>query len=317
MTTPYITPSMLINNAPFGIDWSSIPSVGASDAANLAALYDICLCATSEIDTFLNMALRATADIEQLDGPDQRLSVRQTSGVGLALMQHWPILEVIGAQYTPAGSFPRNWSPIPANMMEPQEPTSQFVGSSAVPGGSGDGMNGIIIAPGYIDWTMGRFGFTVQIAYLNGWPMAGLTTNCAADATTLLVDDVTGMAGSRPIIWDGANTETVTVTAGAAASPVEILPDVYVQAGPGTLTLASGTQYAHTGTTPAQCVVSAMPSVVREAAYYFASAEAMQRGATAISVPALPGSVMTGGQPSIASFKRIGQMMIRPLGRVI
>lgn len=316
--TPYIVPAMLSTLAPFGIDWASIPIPGATEAANNAALLDICLAATSAVDVYCNMPLRATADLETLDGPDFRLTVRQSTGIAIAEMQHWPVIAVLGARMTPAGAFPRTWTSIPSAALDVGEPSAQFVGASSIPSGAGDGMNQVLIAPGYIDWINGRWGYTVQIAYLNGWPTAGIDQSAAAGATSIHVDDVTGFAGSRPQIWDAGSSETVTVISVAADNPVDVLPDVSVQTGPGTLTLASpGLAYSHNGSSPASAVIAAMPDVVREAAYYFAAAESMQRGSTQISVPALPGSMMSGGQPSIKSFISIAQQMLFNLRRVV
>lgn len=316
MVTPYITPSMIKNLAPFGIDWTSIPITGAAPGLNAAALFDLCSAASSAIDTYCFQPLRATVDVETLDGPDIRLTVRQSTGVGAMQMQHWPILDVLGGRMTAAGSFPRTWHTIPTDALSPGETSTQFVGGTSVPSGGQDGMNEILIAPGYIDWVNGRWGYTVQVAYLNGWPIAGVTETAAAGATTLHVDDVSGFLGTRPRLWDAADTETVHVTAVTADTPPEVLPGIKAQAGPGTLTLASGTKYAHVGTTPASVQISAMPDVVRWAGYFYAAAEGMQRGSTQISVPALPGSVTSGGQPTAGSFISLAQSMLNPLRRV-
>lgn len=317
--TPYIIPAMLTNLAPFGIDWASIPVSGVGAAANVAALWDLCLLASDSVDTTVNMPLRATLDVETLMGPDQRVSISGSTGVAVALMGHWPILTVAGAQWTTTGGFPQVFNTIPSNMMAVGEPSTSFAisGGTAIPGGAGDGMNAIIIAPGYIDWTAGRQGFTVQIAYINGWPHAGLDVTAAANATSIHVDDVTGFAGTRPMLWDAGSTERVNVTSVTADSPLTVFGNT-VQSGPGTLNLSSGLSYAHTyaGPGPSTCVVTAVPSAVRNAGYYFSAAEAMQRGSTQISMPVLPGSVMTAGQPSIASFIKQAELMLKPYGRV-
>lgn len=316
MTTPYIIPAMLKNLAPFGIDWTSIPINGPASNLNVAALYDLCMAASGAIDNYCFQPLRATVDVETLDGPNTRLVVRASTGVAVAQMQHWPILGVLGARMTPAGAFPRTWSTIPANAVTPGETSTQFVGGSSLPNGGGDGMNQVLIAPGYIDWINGRWGYTVQIAYLNGWPVAGLTSTAPAGSTTLHLDDVTGLAGTRPTIWDGGQSEVVTVTAAAATSPVTVLPGVPAQVGPGTVTLASATQFAHGATTPASVQVSAMPDAVRWAGYFYAAAEGIQRGSTQISVPALPGSMQSGGQPTAQSFINLAQSQLMPLRRI-
>lgn len=315
MNTPYILPAMIQNLSPFGIDWTSIPTAGASEAQNLDALWDICLTATGDIDLAVNMPLRAIAEVETLDGPNDRLTVRGSNGTALALMQHWPIIDALGGQITPSGAFPYSWQPIPGNMMAPQEPSAQFVGGSSVPSGGGDGMNGIIIAPGYVDWVNGRFGYTVQIAYVNGWPVAGLDQDADAGATTIHVDDVTGFAGCRPQIWDAGASEMVTVTAVAADSPVNILPNLPAQIGPGTLTLSQPLRNAHSGSTPATVLVSAMPDVVREAGYYFAAAEAMQRGTMQIAVPELPGAISGAGGSAVDSLQATAAKKLGKLAR--
>lgn len=316
MTTPYITPSMIQNLAPFGIDWASIPIAGAAPNLNTAALFDLCLAASGAIDNYCFQPIRATIDVETIDGPDMRMTVRQTTGVAVLLMQHWPVIDVIGARMTPAGAFPRTWFQIPSDALSPGETTTQFVGGSSVPSGGQDGMNEVLIAPGYIDWINGRFGYTVQTAYANGWPVCGLTETATPGATVLHVDDVTGFAGTRPVIWDAGNTETVTVVSVEATTPPEVLPGVAAQAGPGTLALASATRSLHSGTTPALVQISAMPDVVRWAGYFYAAAEGMQRGSTQISVPALPGSEQSGGQPTAKSFISLAQSMLAPMRRV-
>lgn len=383
MTTPYIVPSMIKNLAPFGIDWTSVPVATPGALRNQAALYDLCLAASGAIDTYCNIPLRAVAEVETLDGPDYRLTVRQSTGVAVAEMQHWPVIDTLGAQMTPAGAFPRTWTAIPANALSIGEGSTQFVGGSSVPSGAGDGMNQVIIAPGYVDWINGRYGYTVQIAYVNGWPIAGVmpavttsgtftfgtdtftvtsasgiavgapvsdrggliptgatvtaiagtTITMSENATTsgvsvvevgyaagvssLNVDDVTGFAGTRPQLWDGGQTETVTVTAATATSPVAVLPNVTAQIGSGSVTLSAPTVYPHAGTNLASVQLSAMPDVVRWAGYLYAAAEGMQRGSTQISVPAIPGSIEKAANPTVGSFISLAQSMLTPLRRVV
>ena len=317
MTTPYVTPSMIKNLAPFGIDWTSVPITGAAANLNTAALYDLCLAASGAIDTYCNMPLRATCDVETLDGPDFRLTVRGSTGIGVFETQHWPVIEPLGARMTAAGAFPRTWHQIPPGALDVGEGSTQFVGGSSLPSGAGDGMNQILIAPGYIDWINGRWGYTVQVAYNNGWPVAGVDETVAVGATTVHVDDVTGFAGTRPMIWDAGNSETVRVTSITADSPVEVLPTVTAQIGPGTLTLAAPTKFAHAGTTPASVQVSAMPDVVRWAGYFYAAAEGMQRGSTQIAMPVIPGGQMQTVKPTVGSFIGLAQQMLFPLRRVV
>lgn len=308
---------MIENLAPFGIDWASIPVAGVSVAANTAALWDLCMVASNSIDLEANMPLRATVDVETLMGPDARLAIMNSTGVAMCLMAHWPVLSAVGAQWTTTGGYPQTFNSIPTNMMSVGEPSVSFVGGTSIPGGAGDGMNEIMIAPGYVSWGAGRNGYTVQIGYINGWPHAGLDESASADATSIHVDDVTAFTGTRPMLWDAGNTELLNVTNAVADTPITVLGNT-VEAGPGTLTLATGLQYAHTYTAPGpcSCVVTAVPDAVRMAGYYFAAAEAMQRGTTQISVPVLPGGMTTTGSIDSKVMFNIGCRMVKPFARV-
>ena len=383
MTSPYATPAMLKNLAPLGIDWDSIPSPGCSPAQNLAALLDICYVASDAVDTECFQPLRATCDLEELVGPNDRLVVDNGNGNGIARMQHWPIIQALGAQISQAAVFPPQWQQLSASQLIVNMASSQFVGGSAIGSSASDGMNEIAIQPGYVNWGNGRNGYRAQIAYINGWPTAGIlpATSVTGDCTfgddtvtvsstvgivvgapisstgyfsdgtvvktigsgtiqasspaiatgttipidigyapgvsSLNVDDVTGMAGTRPTIYDGGLSESVLVTGAAANTPVEVYSGLYAQAGEGVLTLASPTRRAHTGTEPSQALIQAIPANVRLACYYFAGAEALQRGGTAFTVQALPGSMQSmGGSPSIGDMTAMAREQLKNFHRV-
>ena len=384
MGAPYILPDMLIELAPLGIDWQSIPISGASPQANLAALLDICYIASNAVDTTVYQPLCATLDVEELVGPGgDRLTVPPSGpGTAIALMQHWPILDVLGAQVSPVASFPPSWQQLTAANLWAGQSSSQFLGGSSLGSSGSDGMNIVEIQPGYVTWGYGRGGCRIQIAYINGWPTAGLLpaatvtatftaggitasvtstvgiaegapVTClgflddgttiasvgsgsvtlsqpasvagtatafvgyAAGVTSLSVDDVTGMGGTGPTIFDGASSEAVRVTGATATSPVEVLPGLYATIGEGTVSLASPTRLPHSGSMPASALISAMPPSVRLAAYYFAGAEAMQRGGTAFTVQALPGSLQSsGGTPSIGDLTAQAEDALRSFKRV-
>lgn len=376
---------MLNNLAPLGIDWASIPMQGASESLNTAALLDLCFIATDAISDFCFQPLRATIDIEELLGPggDRLVFPPVGNGNAMALMQHWPITAVLGAQVANAGQFPPSWQQIPLTSLRVSEPSSQLIGPSAVGASGSDGMNAIEIQGSYVNWGNGRMGYRIQLAYENGWPSAGImpsatttatlvqntnsiavesTTGIAVgapivcldyipDGTTVLgidgdvitmsseaslggsvsvqvgyaagvtalnIDDVTGMLDTAPTIFDGASSEAVIITGAQATTPVSILSGtVSVQVGPGVITLASPTRQPHIGSEPAQALISALPSNVRLAGYYYAADEALTRGATAIAVPALPGSMQgSGGTPGIGTFTTMAQNQLKNFRRV-
>ena len=375
---------MLINLAPLGIDWQSIPISGASPQANLAALLDLCFIATDAVDTECFQPLRSTVDVEELVGPGgDRLTLPPSgNGNAMALMQHWPITEALGGQVSPANSFPPQWQALTAAMLWAGQASNQFLGGSSLGSSGSDGMNIVEVQPGYVSWGYGRGGCRLQIAYINGWPTAGLlpaaTTSAtftsgnvdatvssttgitegapisclgllddgtlvasvgsgtitlsqpasnsgtglaqvgyAVGVTSLNVDDVTGMDGTGPTIFDGALSENVRITGATAVSPVQVLPGLYATIGEGVVTLASPTRQAHSGTEPASALVSAMPANVRLATYYYAGAEAMQRGGTAFTVQALPGSLQSsGGTPSIGDLTKQAEEQLKNFRRV-
>ena len=277
MPTPYVTPAVLIN-APTGISWETIPDFDSTSDAQLAEQFNICWRATHFIDTWCNQPLRATIDTEEILGPDYRFIV-DNNGLGRAITSRWPVTEIISGKYASSASYPVNWQTIPTDAMFIENPIST---SSGVSVEAAAGSSAIRITPGFLDWSSGRNGLRFQITYINGWAHAGITATASADATTLQIDDCTGMLngtiGRGLWIYDGAQTEYVVASAVSAPS------------GPGTLTIASPLLYEHDGTSEQPVLISSMPSVIQEAAIFHASYQAMVRGATATTVQQMPGS---------------------------
>lgn len=309
MPSPYILPSDLIP-APLGVAWSTI---GATDpgatiptaAQNLAELTNICWRATELVDNEAVQTLRATIFTEQLPAPSHRVGILP-NGNARFMTSFNPIINVVAGQYA-LGGPPFNWQTIPVDYMVPEESPILGVGSAA-PIGATAGVNAILIGGQVIGWWGGRMGTRVSVTYENGWPHAGLTADVAAGAVTLTVDDVTGWAGVAGMIYDGANTETVQVLSVTPDTPGQVAP-----AGPGTLTLVTGTLYPHT----APVLVSALPASLRWAAMLAAKEEALSRGVPAVSPQELstglsahtssgePGAPATTWQRLVYPFRRI------------
>ena len=258
--TAYVTPDIL-RDAPTGASWEIVPSPGASPEAVNSALTSVCWRATSIVDTFCHQVLRSTADVEYLNGPGQpRCSIDPNTGTGVLVMRRWPITEVLAIQTSPARSFPRAWSPVPAGRWDIRHPLIGLGDSAS--GTAPDGGWTIDVAPGFVTWRAGRGGQRVQVCYINGWPHTSLTANSVGDAATLDVDDVTGWAGASGFAYDGASTEQLSVLSVAADTPLE-LPDGAgtVQAGPGTITLSSPLTFGHAR----GAMISALPATVIQA----------------------------------------------------
>jgi hypothetical protein len=253
-----------LTQAPTGIDWTTLtPWDDATPAQNQAEIWNLCARATSKVDNYCNQVLRATIDTELLHGPDFKV----TSGPGAGgsyptpywgnagfnarlVLSRWPVLEVTNVQTCPNSVWPRQWTAIPSGYYEPEVPAIGLYGS-ATPGGAAQGGQAIIVGGGYINWSLGRNGWVIQVTYVNGWPHSGLTSGASLGSTSLSVDDVTGwyngalLEGAIGRIYDptppGGGNETIQVIGVSATGTVAGAP-----AGPGSLTLATGLTYPHT-----------------------------------------------------------------------
>jgi len=266
--------------------------------------------ATTQADEYCNQPLRATADVETLHGPDYRATVQVGSGLGRLLLQRWPVLDVLSVKVSP-NTFPRSWTTLPAGYYEPEVPVIGLYGS-VVPSAAGEGGQAILIQQGYLNWSLGRNGYVLQIQYVNGWPHCSLTANAAAGAGTVTVDDCTGWAltgaaasqvGATGVVYDtGGLQETVQVTASSVTS------------GPGTLTLASDLQYAHEAGT----LVSTLPASVQWAVILFGTAQALTRGATSTTIHTIPGgSGGAGGAKGPEDITGEGELLLHPYRRTL
>lgn len=310
MATPYITPDM-IQRAPTGVPWDVVPWPQTTEPDQVAELTNICWRSTNLIDsTYCNQPLRATLSVEQIQGPDYRLTV-DSSGVARAMTSRWPVTEVLGGRVSPRAAIPRSWSTIPVAAMTPETPPITGLGST-VEGASGAGDQAVLIAPGYVGWYAGRNGYTVELAYLNGWPHAGLAADATAGASTLAVDDVTGFVGASAFIYDGAATETVNVLAVAATAPVTLPTGGIVHTGPGVLTLAAPLTADHA----AGIVCSALPQDISWAAALLGAAQVLDEGATSVTIQNVAGSQTTGGK-GIQELVDQAARILQPYARVI
>jgi hypothetical protein len=298
-------------NAPTGISWSIIPFPKASSAQQLAEQTNMCWRATGMVNAYCNQILRATLDVERINGPDYRLTIQQGPGNARLLLSRWPITEVVQIAVS-GNTFPRQWVVVPAGYYDVERPPIDGYGSTS-PTGTGDGGQSVLLAPGYVNWGNGRMGFTVSAAYLNGWPHSSLTASSTAGATTLTIDDVTAMTGARVFLYDGAQTEQLTVQSVTASNNVA-LPygtNTYA-AGPGTVTLSTPAAFAHT----AGCVFSAIPQDILWATILATTIQALESGITAVTIQNLPGSQTVGGQ-GIAALEQEYKDLLNPYRRVI
>jgi hypothetical protein len=320
---PYISP-LVLQTAPTGIDWSTIgePTADPTPAQNMSEMWSMCGRATARTDGYINQTLRATIDVELLHGPDSRVTVGPASGGSYPtpywgasapanarlIMSRWPIIQVTGVQTCPNSVWPRSWTTLPAGYFEPEVPALGLQNTIS-PGGSADGGQAVIVGGGYINWSLGRNGWAIEVTYINGYPHCSLTSAVAAGVSSLPVNDCTGWGitnyygtatGATGVIVDGGQQESIHVTSTSVAS------------GAGTLTLSQPINYPHQAGT----VVTTMPSSVQQACIYFATAEALTRGATSTTIHAVGGAAQSsdkGAEDLIAE----GELLLHAFKRSI
>lgn len=313
--TPYLTRAELLS-APTGISWGTLPAGSqVTEQQRIAEQINILGRATSRCDGYTNQVLRATADVEQISGPDYRVTVQVGSGNGRVILSRWPVLQITSVQVAPNNVFPRQWTTLPSGFYDIEHPVIGSYGNIA-PTSSGDGGQSIVISPGYVNWCGGRNGVVLRISYINGWPHTSLTavaTPVGSGTQTIQVDDCTGWAitgefgntGAAGIIYEGGQQETIQVTAASAT------------AGPGTLTLASPLQFTH----GIGVMVTTLPQSVIDAMIWFSAAEALMRGATSTTVHQIPGGAggtAGGGKgPTPMDYIKAGQRLLDPFRRTI
>lgn len=302
----------MINNAPTGISWSIIPFPKANDDQQLAEQLNMCWRATGVVDAYTNQILRSTIDNEVQSGPDFRITIENGTGNGRFILQRWPVTEILAIQTAPNAIFPRQWKQVPTGYFDIEHPILGVYGSSS-PSAAGEGGQSILIAPGYVSWALGRNGYRVAASYVNGWPHAGLLNTADSGSMTLDVDDVTGFTGASSFVYDGSQTEVIKVLSITANNPL-VLPNGggTALAGPGTVTLQTGTQFRHN----AGVVVSSLPQDILWATILAAAAQALEAGITSISIQNIPGSMTTGGHGT-SDLKTEYETLLEPYRRVI
>lgn len=270
-----------------------------------AALQDLCVTATAMANNEVGQTLRATVDLETLQAPSHRVGI-EPNGWARFVTSLFPVLKVVqcqvayGGPRTPAagGVAAFNYTTVPAGMAFPEQAPFGVLGSSA-PGGATGGMNAIMIAGGFVNWGRGRMGTRISMLYVNGWPHTSITETVDAGVTVLPVDDVTGWfnsadaVGATGRIFNQESSEIVHVIGATPnTAPTDINPEPH---GPGTLTLAGPTTFAHTVGPAHGPIVTALPTTVRDATMLFAAAQGLRNGMATMTAPSLPGAATSSG----------------------
>lgn len=309
--TPYVNVPMLFS-APTGVSWRLIPSPKATQKEIEAEATNIAWRATSLVDTYANQPLRSTINTEELTGPGLRVGFQNGTDVGLLVMRRWPVTEVLAVQTSPNRLFPRQWTQVPSSQYEIEHPLINVATDTAAADGP-DGGSSILLAPGVLDRRCGRNYLRLMASYTNGWPHTSLTATATTGATVLDVDDVTGWAGASGFVYDGGQTEPVSVASVSATTPLP-LPNGAgtAQTGPGTVTLTSPLNYQH----GQGVVVSALPANVLWATVLAAMTQALTSGITAITIQQIPGSEQSSGN-DVESLQTQYELLLEPFRRIV
>jgi hypothetical protein len=248
---PYITTTEYLN-APTSIDVNNLV-VGGNAAAQTVELQNVIIRASSFMDEYLNQNLNAASMLE-----NQR--VRFTPEGYIALHpNNSPVISLSSFQY---GTDPNNLQTLPdcsKVWFEDQQiiiPVSQLSAtySSQGPlsfGGGGSTRNQIFTRYTYI------------AGYVNT-----LIASATATQSTLTVKDATGIvAGMDLRIYDGVNSETVTVASSYTY-------------GSTTVPLASALAYSHANT----ATIGNMPNAIKQACILITTAFLKVRGDSSMTM---------------------------------
>jgi hypothetical protein len=285
MTAPYLTLTEF-KNAPTALDYGNLV-VGGNQAAQDAELSNAILRASSWIDQYCNQIIGATTNTE-----NQRTRTK-TDGTLRIHPKNFPVVALTNLQY---GSTPQNLvnaGDCSIAWFEEQQiifPYSQLPTSMSSQGPLSFGFPG----------TPGREIF-VNYTYVNGYANTTIATNSTLGATTITVQDGTGIvAGEMLTIYDGASTERVVVGSTYTFDS-------------NTVPLVSPTSFAHT----AGVAVSALPAAIKEAAILVTSTFLKIRGDSALvlAVTNNPGTQVDGSQ-QLGNDLAIAQMLLKPFRRI-
>ena len=276
---PYLTVAEF-KNAPTSIDFDNLV-IGGNQNAQDAELARLILRASSYMDEYLNQNLCAATYTET-----QR--VRMT-GQGYLPIHPFnaPVISLQSLQY---GTDPNNLVTLPdpsTSWFEKQEilvPLSQLATtySSAGP-----------LAFGFP--ASSRNQVFCKYTYTAGWVNTTIAAPTSVAATSLTVANVAGIrAGQQVRIYDGANSETVTVASN------------YVY-GSSPVTLAAPMIYAH-GTGAA---IGDMPNAIKQACIILTTVFAKVRGDNSLTM-----AVTTRASTNIAGSERYGSEVALALDMV-
>ena len=122
--TPYVVPQgNFLQSLPIGVDWSTLPpGTNVTQQQKTAALADVCMIATAQVNGEVNFPLHALQNTEQLQGPNYRVTVHNSTKEGRVILSRWPVTSIQQVQVAPAGAYPLQWTTVPAGFYRVEYP---------------------------------------------------------------------------------------------------------------------------------------------------------------------------------------------------
>jgi hypothetical protein len=285
MTKPYLTLTEF-KNAPTALDYGNLV-VGGNQAAQDAELSNAILRASSWIDQECNQIIGATVDVEQ-----QRIRARN-DGTLRFHPKYFPVVALTDFQFgftpdslqavsDPSQAWFEEQEIIFPYAQQPQSWSSQGPLSFGFP-------------------ASGRVECFIKYTYINGYANTTIATTASAGSSVLLLDDGTGIVpGEQLTIYDGANTERVTVASNYTFDS-------------NTVPIVGTLAYTHA----VGVSVSALPAAIKEAAILMTSAFLKIRGDASLIMGAT--NVVSGQTAPNSVFGNdvnVAKDLLRPFKRI-
>jgi hypothetical protein len=284
-TKPYLT-LQEYKNAPTALDYGNLVQ-GGNQAAQDAELSNAILRASSHIDQHCHQIIGATVDVEQ-----QRVRL----GNDGSLRFHPKYFPVVALTALNIGVNPQSVVAVPdpsIAWLEEQEIIFPYANANLSYSSQG--------ALGFGPMGGARTTMYVNYSYVNGYANSTIATTATAGQTSITLADGTGIvAGEQLTIFDGANTEIVTVAS------------TYVFDS-NTVPLLSPLVYGHAVGVSA----SALPAAIKQACILITSAYLKIRGDASLvmAVSTNPGQQLAGSQ-KVGSDIATAYEILEPFRRI-
>jgi hypothetical protein len=284
-TQPYLTLTEF-KNAPTALDYGNLV-VGGNQAAQDAELSNAILRASSWIDQYCNQIIGATNDVEQ-----QRVRLRPDGFIAI----HPKYFPVVALTALSVGTSPQNLVAVPdcsIAWLEDQQILFPYAQTATTMSSQGPLSFGFPASP--------QTKMFVQYSYVNGYSNSTISTIASSGSSVLLLADGTGIVPGETItIFDGANTERVTV-----ASSYTFDSNAVPLTAPLAYTHAVGIS------------VSALPAAIKEAAILLTSAFLKIRGDASLTMGF--GSTVSGQVSPSSVFGNdiaVAETLLKPFRRI-